>query len=308
MRRYTITISLALTVLFSIGAQSDCRRKGDAPENRSGVQNNMNSDETSSNKPIPREETAGGERIKELATGSNALIDRPFIYVARTDETYRTLQKLVPGLPPAAEIDFSKSAVVAAFAGEKNTGGYRVIFEESAGQITPQVKSPPPDAIVTEALTMPYAVALVSVGEEESLSVNLQENWSRAVAGYRITGGEFEYSGGFVGKEVKFRPRGTIRILRSDEYTTLFFNLESANTAASRKTSDVASGTLNGDRLILPRLEAADLIERPHPPFIVTGRLVPEGKLTLEFRPGKRAYPVNDGFEGRGQLTAEKTD
>ena len=53
----------------------------------------------------------------------------------------------------------------------------RFQLRDQAETLSVKVKSPPPDAIVTEALTMPYVVAIVPVGEEESLKLNLSENW-----------------------------------------------------------------------------------------------------------------------------------
>lgn len=302
MRNYKVIIFLSLTIFFCVAAQSDCdKNKVIKNENTKAENKSMNNEmplETPVNQP--------NSEIKTLAEGSYGKMNKPFIFVARSTETYSQLSNLVENLPPASEIDFNKSAVVAAFAGEKNTGGYSVAIDGSTGNFSVKVNSPPPDAIVTEALTYPFLVSQVPVGEEQSLKVDLSENWIPAAETYKVTGGEFEYSGGFVGKQVKFEPQGTIRVFRHGDYATLFFGLE-AKDKENLKTVDIASGKVSGGNLKLARLEAMSLIEQPHPPFVVSGTISDE-KITLNFSKGKRNYVVNDGFEGSGKLEAVKID
>ncbi|MEJ7700204.1 MAG: hypothetical protein WKF71_11235 [Pyrinomonadaceae bacterium] len=80
------------------------------------------------------ENPIGGD-LKILAEGSYGTVETPFIFVARSAETYAQLQKFVENLPPAPEIDFTRTAVVAAFAGTKNTGGYSVAVKKAADKI-----------------------------------------------------------------------------------------------------------------------------------------------------------------------------
>lgn len=302
MRNYKLLIILTLITFFCVAAQTDCDKKKVLKNTNAKVENkNMNNEmplETPLNEP--------NSEIKTLAEGSNAQMDKPFIFVARSAETYSQLSNLVEKLPPVSDIDFNKSAVVAAFAGEKNTGGYSVKIDGSMGNVSVKVNSPPPDAIVTEALTMPFLVSQVPVGEEQSLKVDLSENWTTAAESYKVTGGEFEYSGGFVGKQVKFEPKGTIKVFRHGDYATLHFDLE-AKDKENLKTVDIASGKISGGDIKLPRLEAMSLIEQPHPPFVVSGTISDE-KMSLSFGKGKRSFVVNDGFEGSGKLEAVKVN
>lgn len=62
----------------------------------------------------------------------------------------------------APQVDFSRSFAVAVSAGSKPTGGYSVEIDdpaESGGQcfINYRIKAPPPDAMVTQAFTQPFA-------------------------------------------------------------------------------------------------------------------------------------------------------
>ena len=103
--------------------------------------------------------------LKILAEGTYSPIEKPRILIAHSAKDYLELQSLVENLPAASEIDFKKTAVVAAFAGMKSTGGYSVKIHRVAGVIKVEVVAPPKDAMTTDALTQPFAVALVSVGE-----------------------------------------------------------------------------------------------------------------------------------------------
>lgn len=90
--------------------------------------------------------------------------------LATSAEEYRRLwsQLVRGGEMPAA--DFEKGVVVFLMAGMRNTGGWSVepksvTMDGDTAVITAEVKAPPPDSIVTQALTYPYAV--VAVGSRD---------------------------------------------------------------------------------------------------------------------------------------------
>ena len=67
---------------------------------------------------------------------------------------------------PAPEVDFSTRMLVGVFSGEKPTGGYsisiqRVLEGPKTIIVEYQEKSPPPDAMVTMALTYPCQIIAV---------------------------------------------------------------------------------------------------------------------------------------------------
>ena len=241
--------------------------------------------------------------IKTLAEGSYGAAETPFIFVARSAETYAHLQKIVENLPPAAEIDFSRAAVVAAFAGTKNTGGYSVAIQNANGKITINVTEPPKDAITTDALTMPFAVALVPAEEEKTLSVEASANWKNAMQIYKVALGKFESSGGFAGRRKKFDAVGTIGVLRFGDYATLFFNLTGKGADKNMKLTEIASGLIKDGAVELLRLDAGSFSEGPKPPLKVSGEIKAD-KLSLIFE----SLPtiVADGFQVGGKVEAVK--
>ncbi|MEZ5429263.1 MAG: protease complex subunit PrcB family protein [Pyrinomonadaceae bacterium] len=307
MRIYRYLLVLILIVTFGAGFQNKCdgskKDKKDQPDRPQASQTAEAVPSIPAASPLP--EKSGD--VKTLAEGSNGKMDSPFVLVARTAETYGDLQKMVEGLPSASALDFKKTAVIAAFAGEKPTGGYSVEITGSAGKYAAGVKSPPPDAMVTEALTMPFRVVAVPVEEEDSLDIDLSENWTGAMRSYRVTSGEIVYSGGLGGGTTRFEPKGTIRVLVSGEHISMFFDLDGKAGNVARTLNEAASGRLKDGKIELPRVEAAGFIEGPHPPLVVSGTFSEE-KIALTFDPGKRDYVVNDGYSGGGKLSAEKVD
>ncbi len=242
-------------------------------------------------------------KIKVIAEDAYGTIETPFVFVARSKETYAQLQMLVENLPPASEIDFSKMAVIAAFAGTKNTGGYSVSIRQTMNKIMVEVIEPPKDAMTTDALTMPFQVALVPIEEEKSLPLEVSANWKSAVQTYKITSGEFESSGGFAGTLKKFSAEGTIGVLSFSDYATFIFNLSGKGANKNMRLTDAASGVMKEGKINLARLDAGSFSENPKPPLKVSGTLA-GGKLSLMFEP----LPTNvaDGFQASGKIEAAK--
>ncbi len=248
----------------------------------------------------PQFESTG--KIEMLAEGADSIVTMPFVFVARTPETFSQLKKLVKNLP-SEKIDFNKTAIVAAFAGTKNTGGYSLDIEENAGKISVNLVAPPKDAFVTQVLTTPYAVALVDIEHGNSLNLDLSANFSGAMKKYRVTSGQFGFSGGIAGRQKKFDADGTIGVLNFGKYFTVVFNLGGKAGENGRKLNETVSGALNGKKLSLPRVEAGDFIDRPHR-FLIADGIFSKEKLSLQFKSGEPEYVVSDGFEGSGKIEA----
>ena len=247
--------------------------------------------------------TKPGGEIKILAEDAYSKVETPFVFVARTNETYAQLQSLVEKLPLASEIDFDKFAVVAAFAGTKNTGGYSVAIKKSVGNIALEVVPPPKDGMTTQALTMPYQVALVPVEKENALSLNIPADWQNAAQTYKIASSKFEFSGGITGRGESFSADGTIKILRFGENITLIFNLSGSDAKNARKLNETVSGKITDGKIDIGRLDAGTFAENPKPPLKTAGMLEGE-KLNLSFEP--LPSTVADGFQVRGKIEAVK--
>jgi hypothetical protein len=241
--------------------------------------------------------------IKVLAEGAYSKVEQPFVFTARSNETYAQLQNFVENLPPVLEIDFSKNAVVAAFAGMKNSGGYSVSIKSSAGKISIDTVNPPKDAMVTQVITAPFKVALIPLNENGSINLELPASWKNAMQTYRITSGAFEYSGGFAGVRKEFGAEGIISVLSFGDNATLVFNLTGKGTEKTRKLSEAASGLIKDGKIDLAGLDVGSFSENPKPPLKVSGTIA-NNKLSLVFEP--LPSRISDGFQARGKIEAVK--
>ncbi len=243
--------------------------------------------------------------IKILAEGTYSKIESPFVFIARSKETYAQIRNLVENLPAAAEINFDKQAVIAAFAGMRNKGGYSVDIKRTGGKIAVELVSPPKGAMVTMALTQPFKVALVSVEPENELLLALSANWTNAAQNYKIASGEFEYSGGFAGIRKQFAVEGTIGVLTFDDLITFVFNLSGKNADKNRKLTETVSGTIKEGKVEIARLNVGGFSEGPKPPDKVSGTLAND-KLSLIFEPLPAI--ARDGFSAGGKIEGFKAN
>ena len=227
-------------------------------------------------------------------------VEEPFIFVVRNVQQYAELQQLINNLPSPKQIDFTHQAVVAGFAGTRPTSGYAVNFENRAGEVYLALATPPPGAITAQVLTSPVKVVVVPVEEEKGLTVGADKNWQEKMQSFGVQTGNFEYSGGFVGKHQQFAVGGTIRIIRSGNRVTALFGL-TANSKLERQMSDTATGRVENGEINLPRVDVGDFAENPRPPVIASGKIT-DKNLSLNFEP--LPTNVNDGFSGKGNLTA----
>ncbi len=261
-------------------------------------------------KPAPTPEPAEpspteGTKTTFIADGSFSKVEKPFVFVARDRETYLMLGSLIGDFNADKEIDYDKYAVVAAFSGAKDTGGYSVSITMRDGICEIEDVAPVHGAIVTEAITYPFSMVLVPVEEQDPLELATDDTWKQSMDLYDVSSGEFEFSGGFIGMTKKFGISGTVGVLRNGPHVSFFFELYEEGEDPVRKLLETGSGLLDEKMPEIRRLEAGDLIDRPHPPLKVDAKFT-GNRIEMEFIPGTRDYVVNDGFEGKGKLTAVK--
>ena len=295
--KFLLSIVISLSLIGCASAQTKKRQTAEKSKTKTA----KTIDKTASDKPIDK---PMNDDIKVLTEGAYSRIEKPFVFVARSNDIYAQLQNLVENLPPVLEIDFSQTAVVAAFAGTKNTGGYSVTIKNSAGRVSIDMVNPPKDAMVTQVITTPFNVALIPLEENNSVNLELSANWKNAMQAYKIASGTFEYSGGIAGMRKEFGAEGAISILSFGNYATLVFNLAGKGANKNMKLADTASGSVKGGKIELARLGAGNFSENPKPPLKVSGTMT-NGKLSLAFEP----FPsrVADGFQARGKIEAVKT-
>lgn len=96
--------------------------------------------------------------VEQIAQGQQGPAQRQVV-VAGSAET-------LSGATGVAVPDSGGGLYVSAQAGERPTGGYRVSISEAGdGEVRVELREPGDEDIVTQALTQPYAVALVRTGE-----------------------------------------------------------------------------------------------------------------------------------------------
>ena len=84
---------------------------------------------------------------------------------ATWDKLWKAVHRTRMPTPPTPDIDFERNMVLATFAGEKRTGGYQtsiaaVVGQEEGLRVEVWNRQPPPDAMVTMALTYPYSIVV----------------------------------------------------------------------------------------------------------------------------------------------------
>lgn len=292
-------LSAVLISFIFIGCASGQTQKPQTTE-KSKTKDVKTISKTAGEKPINKPMS---DDVKILAEGASSKIEKPFVFVARSNDTYAELRNFTENLPPVLEIDFSKTAVVAAFAGEKNSGGYSVSIKSAAGRVLVDTVNPPKDAMVTQVITAPFKVALISLGENDSVNLELSANWKNSMQIYKVTSGTFEASGGFTVTRKEFGVEGTIGVLVFGDYATLVFNLAGKGAEKTRKLSEAASGLMKDGKIDLATLDALSLSENPKPPLKVSGTIA-NNKLSLAFEP--LPTRIADGLKARGKIEAVK--
>ncbi len=114
--------------------------------------------------------------VKILEKGYHSGIkkaDTRFVVISDPDhfmEVFEKVHSKTYPLPDLPTVDFDRQIVLAAFMGEKNTGGYQISFEKTACisnktlRVTVFMQTPSPGAILPQVITSPYVLAAVDKG------------------------------------------------------------------------------------------------------------------------------------------------
>ncbi len=241
--------------------------------------------------------------FKVLAEASQAEVDKPFVFIVRDASTYAELQELVKNLPPVEELDFSENAVVAAFAGRRPTGGFTVDLRGSESNVSVKIISPAKGDMVTQVVTAPYKVVLVPAGLNTPLRISNPKDFGAACESYRVSSGQFEFSGGFAGIRKQFSVVGRILVMRYKSFATFQFSLTGIGKERDRRLSDTASGLIRDRVIRIPRIDAGSFSDSPHPPLAVVGTFS-AAKMSMILSPHETN--IADGYRGSGRLKAVK--
>jgi hypothetical protein len=282
-------------VLFTACADAQTRNK---------TANKKTQNKTNKVVPKPPVEKSPNEmpnEYKVLVEGQHSKVDVPFLVVARDAETFALIRTLVDNLPASSTVDFSKTAVVAAFAGDRNTGGWTVAIRPAANKTVIELQSPPKGEMTAQVISQPYQVMLVPVSQMQTLAIEPAAHWTGRMTTYRVSKANFESTGGIAGRVRKISVTGTIRALNFGEISTYHFDLSGTGNEQEMKLWEIASGVVRSGNLELTHLNASTFGDFPHPPLKIFGT-ANDKKLSLTFE----SHPpiISDGFMLRGTLDA----
>lgn len=310
----TCLLFLVLHLLISGGGAAACRPRQDQQPHNTNQAENRNSAPAPTPTPAPRGPGAAGGELKVLSSGTYSQVEDAFVAVARDAETYAAMREMLAKELPELSADFFRhNAVIAAFLGQRPSGGYGVnITRDAAGVIHIEQQSPPKGSMTTQALTAPFKVVSVAIGDssfntEDALAVELGGAWQEASRSYRVTAGEFTMSGGFAGRAEKFSLAGDLRIMRHGGLATFIFNLKGNAEKRARVLKEVATGLVRKDNgLTVNYLDAGSLVDLPRGPLKANGRFT-EGENSISLSFDSLPSNIADGYGGEGRLDASAT-
>jgi hypothetical protein len=258
-------------------------------------------------------------QMKVLAQGFHSSITNQFVAVVRDAETYKELRKRDGNLPQLDAAFFEANIVVAAFLGERNTGGYAVeITEEASGKIHVAERKPGKGAMVPQMITSPFKIVAITAHPNSRVLLSLDDAWRARSKFYRVNRGSFGFSGGFAGGGEGFELKGTVLVMRAGafkserpdgkkattELVTFSFDLFSSGERAMRSMADSATAVVKSDdRIVMQRMNAGSLVPPPHGGFQSSGTFSEEGrKLLLQL--SSLPTEILDGYSGSGRIEA----
>ncbi|HEV8589491.1 MAG TPA: protease complex subunit PrcB family protein [Pyrinomonadaceae bacterium] len=297
MVTHFLTIATILSLLFGGGA-GGCRTSQTAKSQDNKSQASPKQEDS----PVDKQNPSAHE-LTIVAEGFHSSITKPFIAVIRDASTYSELAKLEPSLPKL-DNDFKNNILVAAFCGERNTGGYSVeISRSQTGEIQVQEKKPGKDMMVAQMITSPFKVVSIAASPAMPVRITFDAAWASSVNTYTITKGAFTVSGGFAGRREEFELSGGIAMMRHKRLVTFRFTFRSKEKGEKVLLEDFATGTIESDAIKIAVLSDGDLIPPP------TNGLEANGKLTnheqnLSLTLVSLPTMVADGYGGGGTIEA----
>lgn len=256
------------------------------------------------NKPVVESKNDSVE-LKTLAEGFHSSITDPFVAVIRDAETYAQLCKTEPKLPKLGPDFFQSNVVVAAFLGERNTGGYSVeISCEGVGGIRLIEKTPGKGMMVPQVITSPFKIVALPLTGTTPVAVLFEKGWAARLQAYHVTSGKFINSGGFAGSVEEYGLEGKISVMRKGGLATFSFLLKNVGETNEHLLIETTTGIVESSGAItINRLSAFTLVSKPNSGLRAKARLDEHGhNLSLEF--GPLTPLIADGFSGAGTIEA----
>ena len=242
--------------------------------------------------------------LKVLAEGSVSPINTSFVGVFRDAETYAALRAQAVNLPDLKADFFKSNILIAAFLGERNTGGYSIaIAQQPNGKIRIVEKAPPKDAIVNQMITSPFKLVSLSTNGTPPVELSLDERFNQRAQLYRISNGSFSVSGGFAGRTEQYKLVGKLQVMRLAGVVSIGFAIVSEGASREHSLRDFATGIASGDSVAITRLSRGSLIDSPSGDLTVRAKFAEKNRLLIDLTTGPVTVP--DGYSGKGTIEAE---
>ena len=284
--------------------------------------------------PTPTTDQSGtmNTETKELAASTHCSVFESFVFVAREPQGYAALKNLninVKGsglrnsnivLPEEDAAFFKTHAVIAAFLGQRRTGGFGIDITKGADGVI-KIAERKPRGMVIMSLTTPFKIVAVPVNGDEPITLSLDETWKDRLRTYKVAHGTLTITGGFAGIREESSLSGTLQIMRAaaavqpsatgemskpypESLVTVIVDLKSTGKRQG-EMRDVAGGTvLESGQLNISYLNSYQLSGAIQSPFRTTGQFsAGEQELTLTLET-VAAPNVSDNFAARASVKA----
>jgi hypothetical protein len=245
--------------------------------------------------------------IKVLGEGFHSKITKPFVAVVRDAETYAGLTTLDENLPKLDADFFKENVAIAAFLGERNTGGYSVEIRANGIEILVLEKKPGKGVMVPQMITSPFRIVALKGATNSAVRLNLfgDDAWRQSISSYLVTSGKFSIGGGFAGISQEFGLEGPIGVMRAGKLATFSFRVVGSDTKKRRLLVECATGLKDSDGdFKINRMSADSLVDPPNSGLAGTVTFSEAGRkfaLIMISRPSL----VADGYSGGGTIEAE---
>lgn len=264
-------------------------------------------------RPVPRRKPAtkliptlslAPTDIKVLTEAQRVGVPDPFVGVAYNADTYKLMREIAPEMPDVNAEVFKSRAVVAVFLGRRPTAGYAVNIEQVADGLRISERTPAPGTMVAQVLTSPLKVVSFPTAKDRPLNLHVELARGFNTKDYRLSEGEFSYTGGFAGRQTKYSLGGTLRIWRHEKFVSVLFNLEAAGAGKARSLQTVATGVVDAQgNMLFGQVDPGTLIEFPYAPLRAEGSWADHG---VWFKFESLPPTVADAFEGKGTFKAQE--
>lgn len=160
-----VTLIAVLTLLLASPLNAGCSTVEDTGPDTAGPETSSEtereSETTSGPETTVRNTEAKAMSIEQIAEGQRGPARRQVVVADSAGELSEAAGVEVP--------DAGEGIYISAHAGEQPTGGYQVsISGAERGEVRVKLREPGEGAMVTQALTQPYAVAVVRTSEGEA--------------------------------------------------------------------------------------------------------------------------------------------